>query len=132
MESFEVIIGRRKRASELIFGVLTEKINVLSALKEFPQSDGDKSLEAAWHALMHYEADEDIRKKDAEYAHVQDDCLESIASDLAKGQNLPINIISTYTNFYKDTPAAKKHGLFDCWGIFGKYLNVSPKKNKKL
>jgi len=131
MESIEVIIGRRKRASELIFAVLTEKINVLSALKKFPPADGDKSIEAAWHALMHYEADEDIRKKDIDYAQVQDDCLESIAFSLQKGKDLPANIISAYTSFYKDTPAMKKHGLFDCWGIFSKYLNVSSKKNKE-
>ena len=131
MDSIEVIIGRRKRASDLIFAVLTEKINVLSALKNFPESGGDKSLEAAWHALMHYEADEDIRRRDNEYAKVQEDCLESIAFSLAKGRDLPVNIISAYTSFYKDTPAAKKHGFFDCWGIFNKYLNVASKESKK-
>ena len=127
----EVVLGRRKRVSDLIFAVLTEKIRVLDALKSYPQYEDDKSLEAMWHALVHYDADEDIRKRDFEYAKVQDDFLEFAAFKLAKGQDLPANIIANYTNFYTDTLAVKKHGIKDFWGIFSRYLNISKTQNKK-
>lgn len=131
MEQTDIVFGRRKRASDLIFAVLTEKISVLVAIRSFPPVENDKSLEAAWHALMHYEADEDIRKIDREYTKMQDDFLEYLAFELAKGKDLPVNIIADYTNFYKETPTAKKHGLADLWGIFDKKLNIEENKKGK-
>ena len=57
--------------------------------------------------------------------------MEFIAFELAKGRDLPVNIIADYTNFYKDVPAAKKHGISDLWGIFDKKLNVEENKKEK-
>ena len=61
----------------------------------------DDSLQCAWHALIHFEADEDFRKKDAEYAQEQDNFLETMAFMLQKGESLPKNTIEEYNKYYE-------------------------------
>ncbi|MBQ8476193.1 hypothetical protein IJ531_03930, partial [bacterium] len=82
--------------SELILGVLTSKITVLDALSRFPKNDSDINLKCAFDAIAHYEADEDLRKNEPDYAIVQDEYLEHIAQTLAKGEQLSKNIIDEY------------------------------------
>lgn len=89
--------------SDLLFSVLTEKISVLEAVSHFPKNTNDKSLDIAFHALMHYEADEDLRKKDALYKQEQDDYLEILAQTLKTGDDLPQNIIDEYEKLYSGT-----------------------------
>ena len=99
----------RKSVAKLYFGVLTEKISVREALVRFPKDCEDKTIIASWHALCHLEADEDLRKKDKEYAEEQDDYIEFIANTLQKGQELPENIIEEYAPYYTEalTPCTK-------------------------
>ena len=47
----------RKLVSELIRKVLVGELSVRDALPMFPAETNDKSIEAAFHALVHYEAD---------------------------------------------------------------------------
>ncbi len=96
-------IKDRKKVSELIFEVLTKNISVLQALKEYPKNLGDPTLNAAFHALVHLEADEDIRNSDANYRDEQDMYLEDIANILAEGNALPCNVIEEYNKYYKDS-----------------------------
>lgn len=94
------IIEAKKIVSALILKVLAHNICVREALKLFPAEVYDLSIQCAWHSLVHYEADEDLRKKDAEYAEEQDEYLEMIAYILRDGMDIPHNIISSYENYY--------------------------------
>lgn len=101
--SIESFINDRKKVSALIFDVLTQKITVLDALKQYPKNLSDPTLNAAFHALVHLEADEDLRKSDSLYKDEQDMYLEDIADILAKGEALPCNVIEEYNKYYKDS-----------------------------
>ena len=84
----------RANVSQLILDVLCEKLTVKDALLKFPKFTEDKSVIAAWHALSHYEADEDLRLKDSVYKEEQDDYLEFIAFCLRDNKDLPLNIVN--------------------------------------
>ena len=93
----------KQQVARIIFGVLAKNISVRNALLQFP-TDKDKSIQCAWHALAHYDADEDIRRRDRGYADEQDDYLEMIGFMLEKDQPLPQNIIVSYEKYYEDAP----------------------------
>jgi hypothetical protein len=107
MNDKETQIARAKVAA-LIIKILTSTLSVQEALTAFPKDTDDKSLECAWHAIIHYEADEDMRSKDCEYAIEQDEYLEMIAQILKEGNELPGNIIASYNEYYKETYLPKK------------------------
>jgi len=87
--------------SELIRKVLVGELSVRSAVALFPSGTHDKSIEAAFHAIIHYEADEDLRKRDIMYREEQDDYLTLIFQTLEQGKCLPDNIIKNYEKYYK-------------------------------
>lgn len=91
----------RKLVSELIRKVLIGELTVKEALPMFPSDTNDKSVDAAFHALVHYEADEDLRKRDLLYREEQDDYLTLVFQTLEKGETLPDNIIRNYEKYYK-------------------------------
>lgn len=103
----------RKFCARLIQEVLSGYRITREALKRFPKGDTDKSVIAAYHALIHYEADEDIRKRDKEYKLEQDIYLKSLAEILATGNPLPENIINSYEEFYKGTVLTEKNTIWD-------------------
>ena len=92
----------RLLASDLIFDVLTGKKTVQEALSQLPQNKTDINIKCAFDALMHREADEDLRAKIRGYAEVQDDFLADIAEILKQNRILPKNIIEQYNKFHKD------------------------------
>ena len=92
----------RENVSVLIIKILTCTMCAREALMHFPKDIQDKSLECAWHAIIHYEADEEIRAKDNDYAQEQDDYLEMIANILKNGEELPNNIIQSYSEYYEE------------------------------
>ena len=51
-------------------------ICVREAMLAYPKDTEDESLIAAYHALIHYEADEDLRNRDPLYKEEQDDYIE--------------------------------------------------------
>ena len=89
-------------ASNLILDVLLSKKTTSQALSEFPKNNHDINLKCAFDALVHYEADEDIRQKSADYVQIQDEYLEFIARTLARKEPLPQNVISRYYKYHKD------------------------------
>ena len=91
----------RKLVSEIIRKVLVGELTVKDALPLFPAETGDKSIEAAFHALLHYEADEDLRARDLMYKEEQDDYLTLLFQTLEVGADLPDNIIKNYEKYYK-------------------------------
>lgn len=99
----------RKQAAKLYMAVLTNKLNIRDALVRFPKDCDDATIIAAWHALCHLEADEDIRLRDEMYREEQDEYIEFIAFTLQKGQELPANIINSYLPYHNEAliPAGK-------------------------
>jgi len=100
--SKEEIINLRKKVSDTLFDVLSGNITVLEAVSKFPKNTVDESVNVCFHILVHLEADEDIRAKDALYREEQDDFILYIAELLQKGESIPINIINEYNVFYKE------------------------------
>ena len=86
---FENIGSARKYIGDLIIAVLTDRIIVREALKKFPKDVKDASIKSAYHALIHREADEDLRRRDLLYRDEQDSYLEQIARTLQRGSELP-------------------------------------------
>ena len=113
----------RKFVGRLIFAVLTEQKNVREAIKLFPDTK-DKNIECAYHALVHYEADKDMRYRDIEYREAQDDYLEFLAQTLSEGKDLPKNIIDEYKPYYKGAANLWKEGLDGFWKEFKRFINI--------
>lgn len=113
----------RKFVSRLIISVLTEQRNVREAIKLFPETK-DKSIECAYHALVHYGADEDMRAKDIDYREAQDDYLEFIAQTLEYGKDLPKNIIDEYKPYYTGTAGIWNNSPKGKWKEFLRFINI--------
>lgn len=111
--NYDVNIEGKKIVSDLIFKVLAGNLCVRDAIKRFPPNTDDISLQCAWHALVHYEADEDYSLNDIEYRKEQIDYLEMIAFILGDGQHLPLNIIEEYKQYYESAPLPESNNL---WG----------------
>ena len=116
-------INNRKFVGRLIFAVLTERKNVREAIKLFPESK-DKNIECAYHALVHYAADEDIRYKDIEYREAQDEYLEYLAQTLSEGKDLPKNIIDEYKPYYKGIASVWIEGFKGFIKEFKRFINI--------
>ena len=116
-------LRNRKFVSRLIISVLTEQRNVREAIKLFPETK-DRNIECAYHALVHYAADEDIRAMDIEYREAQDDYLEMIAQTLDSGKNLPKNIIDEYKPYYTGTAGLWDNTLHGFWKEFLRFINI--------
>jgi hypothetical protein len=114
----------RKTVGRLIYEVLTEKRNVREAIKLFPETK-DSNIECAYHALVHYAADEDLRYKDIEYREAQDDYLEFLAQVLSEGKHLPKNIIEEYKPYYKGVSRPWVEGLKGFWKEFKRFININ-------
>ena len=116
-------INDRKLVGRLIYEVLTERKNVRDAIKLFPETK-DRNIECAYHALVHYAADEDMRYYDIEYREAQDEYLEFLAQTLSEGKYLPQNIIDEYKPYYKGTAKLWKKGLKGFWNEFKRFINI--------
>lgn len=103
MESEKLkIYQNRLLVSDLIVNVLCGKITVSQALSAFPKEKNDINIKCAFDALMHREADEDLRSKIEGYADVQDEFLADLASILKENQKLPQNIIEQYQKYHSE------------------------------
>lgn len=110
--------------SELLRLVRLRQLSVREAMLKYPKDTKDESLIAAYHALIHYEADEDIRLRDILFREEQDDYLEFIYTTLEKGEDLPQNIIDSYKEFYNSAPVLHEKNPKGFWKSFWKNLNV--------
>ena len=114
----------RKYVSRLIYMVLVESLSVKNAVLKFPKDSGDLSIKAAYHALIHVEADEDFRRRDLVYKDEQNDYLEFIAQILQTGEPLPQNIITSYDKYYKNIGTPHSSGMKGLIKNLCKFLNV--------
>lgn len=108
----------------LIRKVLIGAITVGEAVRNYPFDTGDKSIEAAYHALVHYEADEDLRRRDIMYRDEQDEYMEMISQTLERGESLPDNIIRNYEKYYPESNIPHSHDKAGSIKSFLRFLNI--------
>ena len=118
------IIETRRRTAKLIIDVVLNKIHVLEALKNKKKNSDDPSVLVCFHILVHYEADEDIRKKDPLYKETQDEFLVETAETLIKGEPLPVNIIKEYKDYYESDLFYKVKDNKSILKRLGKFINL--------
>lgn len=114
----------RKKVAQLIREVLIGKVCVREAINQFPHDLEDESIQASFHALVHYEADEDLRKRDLLYKEEQDSYLMMLAEILDSGEDLPFNIINSYKEYYKSANIPQGNDFKGKLKSFFKMLNV--------
>ena len=115
----------KKLVSSLILGVLSGRIGVLEALKRFPKDRYNPTIKCCWHALVHYEADEDLRRKDADYKREQDDYLLMLSEMLDRGEDVPQNILDEYEKYHGDTMMPYGESFGEKFLSLFKFLNIS-------
>ena len=118
------IIENRKKVAGLLRKVRLGEMHVLDALLLFPDETNDKSIMASYHALVHYEADEDLRRRDELYRDEQDDYLEFISYIMDRGENLPDNIIKSYEKYYKSANIPHSKDTKGFLESFFRFLNI--------
>ena len=116
-------LNNRKFVGRLIFAVLTGRKNVREAIKLFPETK-DPNITCAYHALVHYASDEEMRYQDIDYRELQDDFLEFIAQTLCDGKVLPQNIIDEYKPYYKGPSSNWKSGMQGILKELLKFINI--------
>ena len=114
----------RKFVSRLIYLVLTENVSIRDAILKFPKDSTDSTIKAAYHALIHLEADEDLRRRDLDYKEEQDDYLEFIAQIMQEGGTLPKNIIKSYDKYYKNIETPHSESTEGLLRNLCRFLNV--------
>lgn len=114
----------RKQVAEIIMDVLVGKISVREGILKFPKNCQDKCLEVAWHALVHFEADEDIAGADDVFRDVQVDFLEGLYNILIEGHDLPENLIAGYNKYHKGVDTCQCSGKEYFWHEMKKNLVI--------
>ena len=124
-------ISDRKTVSNILRSVIGGRCSVRQAMLSYPKDTEDESLIAAYHALVHYEADEDLRARDILYREEQDEYIEFLASVLERGENIPENIIENYKKYYDSAPVLHEENPKGFMKGFWKNLNVGFRKEDK-
>jgi len=114
----------RQLTARLISLVLTGRLTVRQALQSFPMNTTDKSILTAYHALIHYEADEDLRSRDAMYKDEQDEYLQLLAEILSQNRTLPQNIINSYKEYDSTVALPKDKKVRYLIAKLIKFLNI--------
>lgn len=123
-------LNDRYTVAKLLKLVRLGQLSVREALLAYPKDTQDESLIAAYHALIHYEADEDLRNTDALYKEEQDDYIEFLFYTLECGEDLPANIIQNYKQYYESAPILHSNNVQGFFKGFWKILNIRRKKWK--
>ncbi len=119
------IYKNRLKVADLIEMTLLGKISANEALSNFPKDKNDINIKCAFDALMHRDADEDLRRTVPDYKEVQDEFLLSIADVLKKNQNLPQNIISEYLKYHADDLISpEKSGIKNAFDKIKRMINL--------
>ena len=121
-------INDRFTVARLLKLVRLGQLSVREALLAYPKDTEDESLIAAYHALIHYEADEDLRRRDQLYKEEQDDYIEFLSYTLERGEDLPANIIQNYKQFYDSAPILHQNNVQGFFKSFWKILNIRRKQ----
>jgi hypothetical protein len=118
----------RELVSRLIMLVITSQLSVKDAVLKFPKDTDDINIKTAYHALLHYEADEDFRATDYEFREEQDNYLTMISELLANNKELPKNIIKSYESYFPEVELPKSKTILNFLISLSKFLNVKTEK----
>jgi hypothetical protein len=90
---------RRMKAGQLLEAVIHETLEPRMAINRWPESGDlpDLSLDCAYVALWHFEADEFQQQTELFYMDAQLELLRQIAEHLKAGRDLPPHMLRTYT-----------------------------------
>lgn len=124
-------VNDRVTVANLLRNVLAGNCTVRQAMLMYPRDSEDESLVAAYHALVHFEADEDLRLRDILYKEEQDEYIEFLASILEKGEDIPENIIENYKKYYDSAPILHKDNPKGFMKSFWRNLNIGFGKEDK-
>lgn len=113
----------REAIGKLFYSLIQGVVSPQDVIKYFPRNVEDVSIKIAWHALLHYDADEEIRLRDSEYAQEQIKYMELLASILTKGEELPENMLEEYEALYKDTVLPKHYNWWGNLRSFFRFLD---------
>ena len=117
-------VTERKAVAQLVMDVLTAKISVREALLKFPKNCKDDCISVAWHALMHYEADEDISGVDNTFHDVQVDFLEGLYHILSQGHDLPPELLNGYNEYHRGVDTSQCTGSEYFWHEMKKNISI--------
>ena len=109
----KLILSAREAVGKLFYSMIEGVVPSRKVIDYFPRNVEDRSIKIAWHALLHYDSDEEMRINDALYAQEQIKYIEFLANILSKGEELPQNILDEYEELYKDTVLPKR---YNWWG----------------
>lgn len=99
MQRHHLLKSGRHQAGLLISQVLAEEITSRYALNHWPQATlWDPTLQAAYQALWHFEADESAQQQEMYYMDAQLALLKNMASYLEQGISFPDYIHRAYSN----------------------------------
>ncbi len=104
----ELIITARKLVGIMLYDIISKNITPFEAIQKFPKDIEDTSVKIAWHAIIHFDSDEDMRKTDNLYAQEQIKYLEGLGKILLQGEPLPENILQEYESIYEETILPKR------------------------
>jgi hypothetical protein len=92
------LLGRRLKAAGLLAAVIDESMEARLAINRWPlkPDEPDASLDCAYLALWHFEADETKQQTIEFYLDAQLELLKQIAAHLKTGRDLPAHILHTY------------------------------------
>ena len=113
----------RENTGKLLYMLIEGSISAFEATKYFPKNVDDISLKIAWHAMLHYDADEEIRIKNPDYAQEQILHIENLAKILSKGDELPQNMLDDYEEIYKTTVLPKNYNWLGKLKAFFRLIN---------
>lgn len=102
----------RVQVAQLLDAVIDEQVSAQVAINRWPvpQTVVDPSLECAFWALWHFEADEAQQQTEVYYLDAQLELLRQMARFLAQGQDLPGYMLASYAGhdpvrfYYKQSP----------------------------
>jgi hypothetical protein len=102
----------RHQVAQLLEAVIDEQLSAQVAINRWPvpQTVVDASLECAFWALWHFEADEIQQQTEVYYLDAQLELLRQMAKFLEQGQDLPNYMLASYAGqepvrfYYKQSP----------------------------
>jgi hypothetical protein len=91
-------LARRQRAAQLLEAVIDEQIEPRIAINRWPEpaTEPDPSMDCAYQALWHFEADEDKQKSELFYLDAQLELLRQMSLALKQGADVPGHILALY------------------------------------
>ena len=121
-------IARRQQAAQLLEAVINEQLSAQLAINRWPvlETNEDTSLDCAFWALWHFEADELQQQSETYYLDVQLELLKQIAQFLKDGSDVPLYITARYA----DHPSIRFYIQHSPWQSYK--VRVSARWNRFL